>query len=100
MFTSHKKFGIGEVVENNGTMVTSYYSEIDENKSTLLSITKIYATEEAAELALNPEFTEEELNARIADLEEEKRIMRVGAIAMANIEITNRKASTNLMKNI
>lgn len=100
MFTINKNYGIGEVIEMTDTMVKVYFAEEDLTKSLLKSFTTIYNTIEEAELALNPELTEAEMNARIADAEEEKRIMSAGVAASKRIEEINLEASKNLMKHI
>lgn len=100
MFTINKNYGIGEVIEMTDTMVKVYFADEDLTKSLLKSFTTIYRTIEEAELALNPELTEDEKDEILANIEEEKRIMSEGRAASQRLEEINLEASRKLMRNI
>lgn len=100
MFTINQTNGIGEVIAQDEKTVTVYFSDTDKESKMLIQFVKIYNTYEEAEMALNPEMTNEEAELRASDAREEERIMKAGRIAQANIEIANRESSINLMKNI
>lgn len=100
MYTINQKNGIGEVISQDETLYTVYFEETDRTSKLLKSLTTTYDSIEAAELALNPEMTEDEAVAHIAAIEAEKEIMRAGAAAQARLEEINIEASKKLMRNI
>lgn len=100
MFTISSKYGIGQVEKIENGMVTVYFEDEDVTKTLAQAFTKIYDTYEAADLALNPEMTQEDADAIMAGIAEEKRIMSEGAKAQRWIEEHNIEASKRLMRNI
>jgi pentose-5-phosphate-3-epimerase len=100
MFTINKQKGIGEIKEIANGMVTVYFEETDETKKLVEQYTTIYATREEAEIALNPEMTEQDIAEILERVEEEKRIMADGTKASKWLEAHNIEASKKLMKNI
>lgn len=100
MYTINKSLGIGKVESIENGNVTVYFEEVEQTKVLLEKFTKIYNTYEEAEIALNPDLTEEEVAEIMAKIEDDKRIMREGAIAMKDIEAHNIEASKELMKHI
>jgi hypothetical protein len=99
MYTINKNFGIGTVQNIENGKVTVYFQEEDLTKILLENFTTIYSTYQAAILALDPEMTEEEANARYSDIVEEERIRIEGAKAQLWLEETNREAAINLIRN-
>lgn len=100
MYTINKTNGIGEVIAQDENSLTVYFSETDKTSKLLKSFTKVYATLEEAELALNPELTEKEAMEIVADAKEEERIMNEGKLAQARLEVIYAESSKKLMRNI
>lgn len=100
MYTVSTKFGIGEVISNDGKMLEVYYPEVDKTFKTLLAYSpKVYKTREIAEAIL--EGKEEAIAIAGAKREEEDaEIMKAGFAAQRRLEEINIEASKKLMKNI
>jgi hypothetical protein len=100
MYITHSKFGIGEVIENNGNMITVYFDEVEQTKSLIAANVTIYATIEEAEMSLNTEMSNEEKEAYGAELQNEADAYKRGQIATAWLRNYNSECSKNLMRNI
>lgn len=100
MFTINKTNGIGTVKAENETSFTVYFEENGKTLTLLKEFTKTYETLAEAEEALNPEMTEAEAVARLADMEAEKEITRKGVAAQSRLEEMQIEASKKLMRNI
>lgn len=100
MYVINQSKGIGEVIEVLENAFVVYFEETDEEKKLLKAFTKTYETIEEAELALNPELTEEGVAEINAELEAEKLRKSEALKAARFIEEHNLEVSKNLMKNI
>ena len=100
MYTVSQKFGIGQVESIENGKVTVYFAEEDVTKVLIEKLTTIYSTIEAAELALNPEMTQEESNEILANIEAGKKAAIEGRNASNLLQMHNAESSKKLMKNI
>jgi hypothetical protein len=99
MYTINKSYGIGKVESIENGTVTSYYDQADKTCKTLEKFTKLYSTIEEAELALNPELTEED-NASFAEQSEaDRKIMIEGSKASEFMYEQHLKALNTYRKN-
>ena len=99
MYVANLIKGIGEVIEITETHVVAYFEEKDETKSFLKSLVKLYNTEEEADEYLNPTMTEEECNAILAEIQDDKRIVSEGQEAFFAIEKREIARAELMMKN-
>jgi hypothetical protein len=100
MYVANKKFGIGQVESIDNGKVTVYFEDEDVTKVLVEMLVTIYESIEEAEIALNPEMSEEEKAEILAKIEADKVASSEAKAAMNRIEEINREASINLMKNI
>jgi hypothetical protein len=100
MYTTHSKFGIGEVIETSGNMITVYFDEVEQTKNLIAANVTIYSTIEEAEMSLNTEMSNEEKEAYAAELQNEDDAYKRGQIANAWLRDYNAECSKNLMRNI
>ena len=100
MFTANKKFGVGEVISIENNFMTTYYSEVDETKKTLLAYSpSTFDSYEAAAASIE----EKEAATEIAtEIENQKtaKIMAAGVTASTWLAEKNRQMAINQMKNI
>jgi hypothetical protein len=100
MYTINRNYGIGQIIEENETMITVYFEESDIEKKLLKEFTTTYATIQEAELALNPELTEADMIEINAIEEAKAQVLREGAIAARRLEEIEIERSINLKKHI
>lgn len=99
-FTANKKFGIGEVISIENGFMTTYYSEVDETKKTLLAYSpSTFDSYEEAAASIEEKEAAIEISKEIAK-EEDAKIMAAGVQASTWLQEKNREMAVNQMKNI
>lgn len=100
MYTVNKTNGVGKVEKIENGNVTVFFEETGETKVLVEKFTKLYATYNEAMLVLNPEMTQEEVDAIMSKIEEDKRVMNDGSRAAAWLETYFREMAKRQMRNI
>jgi len=100
MYTINKTNGIGQVIDEDATTYTVYFEETDKTSKLLKDMVKVYASIEDAEMALNPELTNEEKRVIYNESKKDQEIMKAGVAAQHRLEEMQIETSKRLMKNI
>lgn len=99
MYTTHRTFGIGKVESIENGTVTVYFEDEDKTCKVMEKFTKIYSTIEEAEIALNPELTEEDRIRITAEAEADRKIMAEGSKASEYLYEQHLKALNTYRRN-
>jgi hypothetical protein len=94
MYTINKSNGIGQVVSENEKSYSVYFADTDKTCTLLKAFTTTYATEQEAEIALNPELTAQDM----ADIAADTKTIDLSVFH--KIEAINAASSKELMKHI
>jgi hypothetical protein len=100
MYTINQAFGIGQVTESNDQFTTVYFEDVDKTKKLITSHITIYATIEEAELALNPEMSNEEAAATWSECQKEQEAYNKGLVSMAFLREYNADMARRQAKHI
>lgn len=96
MFTINKTNGIGEVVGQDETTFTVYFSETDKTSKLLKDMVYTYSSYEEAQAVLENREVNEEIGREERKVEDAK-IIAAGISASSWLSEKNRAASKNLM---
>lgn len=96
MYTINKTNGIGEVVKQDETTFTVYFSETGQTSTLLKAFVKIYDTYEAAQAVLEEREMNEEIG-REDRKSEDAKIMAAGITASTWLSEKNREAGKKIM---
>jgi len=100
MYTINKNFGIGQVIETNTEVTKVYFEEVDKEKTLITSMVTFYNTLEEAEIALNPELSDDEKDATYSEMKAADEAFKKGAEMSNWLRQHNADAAKKLMKNI
>jgi hypothetical protein len=100
MYIINKNFGIGQVIETNSEVTKVYFEEVGKEKTLITSMVTFYNTLDEAEIALNPELSEEEMDATYSEMKAADEAFKKGAEMNNWLREQNAESAKKLMKNI